>query len=223
MIGVLQIKGRLAYGRVCQQTKDLGWDSPIIQPDLVRLMKDLLHDIVQVKEELVPYDRAWVKEGYELYIVVAPYDGSIEGLCGLQYCRSFNREINQYDFNLARSRSKCSGLDVGDNELSARFLNSRQAEVLVKSIPEKPKSLRVVLITDSQCTAHCHSDRFCHTVRRRRNVGVRFSRSLRRLHSDNDNVEILLIYARKGRFNNTIVTLLVILYFVCVREHSYIL
>ena len=76
----------------------------------------------------------------------------------------------------------------------------RQAEVLVKSIPEKPESLRVVLITDSQCTAHCHSDMFCHTVRRRRNLGVRFSRSMRRLHSDNNNVEILLMWL-PGKFN----------------------
>ena len=87
-----------------------------------------------------------------------------------------------------------SAVDVGDNELSASLLNSRQAEVVVRSIPEKPKALRVVLITDSQCTAHCHSDRFCYTFRRRRNVGVRFSRSLRRLHSENDNVEILLMW-----------------------------
>ena len=63
-----------------------------------------------------------------------------------------------------------------------------------KVFPTKTKSLHVVLITDSQCTAHCHSDRFCHKIRRRRNVGVRFSRSLRRLHSENDNVEILLMW-----------------------------
>ena len=54
MLGVLQIKAHLIYGKVCQQIKDLGWDSPITQPDLVKMMQQLLYDIIQVKEELVP-------------------------------------------------------------------------------------------------------------------------------------------------------------------------
>ena len=122
---------------MCAQTKDLSWDTPITQPDLVRLIKDLLHDIVQVKLELMPYDRAWIKDGFELDIVVAPYDGSIEGYCGLQYCRSFNRETDQYDCNLASSRSKVSDLDVGDNELAGSLLNSRlQCHTNIKFLTE---------------------------------------------------------------------------------------
>ena len=163
------------------------------------MMQQLLWDIVQVKEELEPFDRAWIKENYQLNMIIGPYDGSIEGYGGLQYVKSFNEQTGQYDCNLASARSKCSDLDVGDNELSGSLLNSRQAEVVVRSIPEKQKTLRVVLITDSQCTAHSHSDRFCHSVRRRRNVAVRFSRSLRRLHCENNNVEILLMYVDARR------------------------
>ena len=101
MLGVLQIKACLIYGKVCQQIKDLGWDSPITQPDLVKMMQQLLYDIIQVKEELVPFDRAWIKENYQLDMIIGPYDGSIEGYGGLQYCRSFNEQTSQYDCNLA--------------------------------------------------------------------------------------------------------------------------
>ena len=74
------------------------------------------------------------------------------------------------------------------------LLESRLTEVVVGSIPERPPGLRTALITDSQCTAHSHSDNFNFTERRRRNIGVRFQRSLRRLHSKNDNMEILLVW-----------------------------
>ena len=126
-------------------------------------MQQLLWDIIQVREELEPFNRAWIKEDFQLDMIVGPYDGSIEGYGGLLYCRSYNDKTDQYDCNLASARSKCSELDVGDNELSSSLLNSKQAEVVVRSIPEKQKNLRVVLITDSQCTAHAHSDKFNHT------------------------------------------------------------
>ena len=72
MLVILQIKARLIYGKVCQQTKDLGWDSVITHPDLVKMMQQLLYDIVQVKEELEPFDRAWIKENYQLNMVIGP-------------------------------------------------------------------------------------------------------------------------------------------------------
>ena len=111
-------QARLIYGRVCQQNKDLRWDTVITHPDLVKMMQQLLWDIVQVREELQPFDRAWIKENYQLNMVIGPYDGSIEGYGGLQYVRSFNEKTGDYDCNLASARSKCSDHDVGDNELS---------------------------------------------------------------------------------------------------------
>ena len=105
-----------------------------------------------------------------------------------------NSDTGELACNLAASRSKVSSLDCGDNELLGSLLQARLAEVVVGSIPERPAGFRIVLITDSQCTAHSHSDTFNFTERRRRNAGVRFSRSLRRLHGKNGNVEILLMW-----------------------------
>ena len=101
-------------------------------------------DIIEVKSELKPFDRAWIKEDFELDMIVGPYDGSIEAYGALLYCRSYNAQTDEYDCCLASSRSKCSELDCGDNELFSSLLNAKQAEVLVRSIPEKPKPLRMV-------------------------------------------------------------------------------
>ena len=67
-------------------------------------MQQLLWDIIEVKEKLKPFDRAWIKEGFNLDMVVGPYDGLIEAFGGLLYCRSHNVQTDEYDCNLASSR-----------------------------------------------------------------------------------------------------------------------
>ena len=64
----------------------------------------------------------------------------------------------------------------------------------MKATPEKPPGLKVVLVTDSQCTGHSHNVDFRITERRRRNAGIRFNRSIRRLHIQNDHMEVILVW-----------------------------
>ena len=74
------------------------------------------------------------------------------------------------------------------------MLEARLAETVVKATPEKPPGLKVILVTDSQCTGHSHSVDFRFTERRRRNVGIRFHRAIRRLHTQNDHMEVVLVW-----------------------------
>ena len=70
------------------------------------------------------------------------------------------------------------------------------AEVVHASLPEAVPGVKCVLITDSKCTAFAHSESFNHTERRRRIIGVRFQKSIRRLHNDNSEFPIVLCWGR---------------------------
>ena len=168
------------------------WDSPIQSAEVVDSIKTLLGDIVKVKTNYIHQSRACVPEGFEMDLLIGLSDGGIEAYGASLYVRSV-LSSGELACNLAAARAKVSSLDVGDNELSASLLEARLAEVVVGSIPEKPPSLRVALITDSQCTGHSHNDEFSF-AERRRNIGVRFHRSIRRLHAQNDSLEILLVW-----------------------------
>ena len=161
------------------------WDSPIQSAEVVDSIKTLLGDIVKVKTNYIHQSRACVPEGFEMDLLIGPYDGGIEAYGASLYVRSV-LSSGELACNLAAARAKVSSLDVGDNELSASLLEARLAEVVMGLIPEKPPSLRVALITDSQCTGYSHNDEFSFAERRRRNIGVRFHRSIRRLHAQND-------------------------------------
>ena len=192
----LQVKARIIYARVCASAKDKGWDDVIECSDTVRDIKTLLYDIIKVKSNFLPQSRAWVPPGHKLDMFIGPYDGGIEGLGAATYARSVSDDDRPMgvECNLAAARAKVSQLDVGDNELLSSLLQARLAEVVVQATPEKPPDVKTVLVTDSQCTGHSHSIDFRFTERRRRNAGVRFHRALRRLHTQNSNMEVLLVW-----------------------------
>ena len=192
----IQVKARIIYARVCAAAKDKGWDDPIECSETVRDVKTLLCDIIKVKSNFLPQSRAWIPPGYKIDMFIGPFDGGIEGFGAATYARSVGDDDEHLGpkCNLAAARAKVSSLDVGDNELLSSLLQARLAEVVVKATPERPPDVKTVLVTDSQCTGHSHSVDFRFTERRRRNSGVRFHRALRRLHTQNDNMVVLLAW-----------------------------
>ena len=191
-MGPLQIKGRITYARACSTEKDKGWDKAFECAQTVDEIKTLLSDIVKVKESYKPVTRAWVPAGYEMDMFIGPSDGGIEAYGSNIYMRSTCGD--DAVCNLVAARAKVSSLDEGDNELLGSLLEAKMAETVIKSIPEKPSGLKLILITDSQCTGHSHNSNFRFTERRRRNIGIRFQRAIRRVHNQNNLIEVILVW-----------------------------
>ena len=141
--------------------------------------------------------RSWIPEDSRLSHTVFPLDGGIEAFGAIGYARSFSESVSGlYSSHIMTAKTKVSSLDVGDNKLLSSLMASRLAEVVHASLPEAVPGVKCVLITDSKCTSFAHSEGFNHTERRRRNIGVRFQRSIRRLHNENNELPIILCWGR---------------------------
>ena len=128
---------------------------------------------------------------------IFPLDGGIKSYGTIGYCRSFSETVSDlYSSCIMTTTNKVSSLDVGDNELLSSLMASRLAETVHASFPEPVSGIKCVLITDSRCTAYAHNEGFSHTERRRRNIGVRFQRSIRRLHAENNELPVILCWGR---------------------------
>ena len=188
---------RICYGKVCKMNLEKKWDTPIKNPEVYDQVTNLFESIVKVKDNLLPMSRSWVPKDSELSYTIFPLDGGIGAFGAIGYARSSSTAIKGLNFsNIMTAKCKVSNLDVGDNELAASLMASRMAEVVHDSLPEPVPGVKCVLITDSQCTAFCHNDSFNHTERRRRNLGVRFQRSIRRLHNEHDSLPVILCWGR---------------------------
>ena len=180
-LGPLQLKGKIIYSDACRVTSK--WDEEISkESEIYQRVIDFLKELIAVKAHLHPAPRSWYDTGQKLENVIVSSDGGIRAFGTVCHIVSLAADGSR-DSRVAASRSKLSNLDCGDNELAGTLLAMKMAEGIVRSIPEPPKSMNLVLLTDSQCTAFALNPSFCHKERRRKNLAVRFHRVLRRVHN----------------------------------------
>ena len=161
------------------------------------MVANLFNSIVKVKETLLPMPISLGWEGYRMSHTIFPLDGGIKYYGNIGYCRSFSETVSHmYCSCIMTAKTKVSSLDVGDNELLSSLQSNRLAEVVHGSLPEPVSGIKCVLITDSCSTTYAHNEGFSHTERRRRNIGVRFQRSIRRLHGENSGLPVILCWGR---------------------------
>ena len=86
ILGPLQATARQVYREVCLHTS--GWDDKLQHPDTLNQVKQLLTDVIEVKENLLPMRRAWVPIGYNLNMLICPIDGGISGYGAAVYAQS---------------------------------------------------------------------------------------------------------------------------------------
>ena len=175
----LQMKGRLLYSKTTKL--GLGWDQHILKssPEIDAEIIQFMHEVIAVKQNLKVMKRSWVPMNHQLTQLICSYDGSISGYSSTVHARSAQDDSHNHKSNIASGRCKTSQLDCGDNELSGGLLASRLMSSVDESLPEIPDDLVISFIGDSQCTAYSHNPEFVQKDRRRRNLSVKWSRTIR--------------------------------------------
>ena len=171
-LGPLIFKTREMYSLAARLKP--GWDVNInnLDPSLHSAIRQLMNEIVDVRNQLKPVQRAWVPVGGQLLNLIFPSDGSETGFSCVGYARS--AVGTSFSSRNLGSRCKISNLSVQDNELCGYLLATKFALSTMKSLPERPTTLSVSFITDSRCNAFTINPELLIKDRRRRNLTVRW-------------------------------------------------
>ena len=164
-----------------------------VDPSLCTKLEEFFRELIDIQDNLMPMQRAWVPKDCDLKMVICSDDGSIEGYSACMHDRSQSTVDGKYILNMATDRCKTSVLDVGDNELQAKLLSGKMAEQTLKAIPDLPENVPFIFLGDSQCTAHTLNPSHLQSDRRRRNILVKLHRVFRRIHCTYKKNEIFCV------------------------------
>ena len=133
-LGPLIFKTREMYSLAARLKP--GWDVNIndLDPSLHSAIKQLMNEIVDVRNQLKPVQRAWVPVGGQLVNLIFPSDGSETGFSCVGYARS--AVGTSFSSRNLGSRCKISNLSVQDNELCGYLLATKFALSTIRSLPE---------------------------------------------------------------------------------------
>ena len=160
-------------------------------------VKSLLLEIIEVKKTLKSHPRAWVPLGNDLRNIIVPHDGSEAGYSTSGYARSSVMDAagnTSYCSRILGSRCKLSALDVPTNEMLSAVLAARFKEFTLSTLPEMPDKFLVTQVGDSTCTAFSLNPDLIIKDRRKRNLVVRWNRSIHRVAARYNNVEQLFVW-----------------------------
>ena len=160
------------------------WDQNLLDlgSSLCSRLQEFFKELIDIQQNLLPMERAWIPRDHDLKGIICSNDGSIEGYSATLHARSQSSLDGRYVSNIGTARCKCSVLDVGDNELQSKLLSGKMAEQAIKAIPDLPENVPFFFVGDSQCTAHSLNPSHLQTDRRRRNLLVKLHRVFRRIH-----------------------------------------
>ena len=92
------------------------------------------------------------------------------------------------------SRCKLSGLDVPTNEMLSAVLAVKFTEFILSTLPEVPDKFLVTQVGDSTCTAFPLNPELIIKERHKRNLVVRWNRSIHRIAASH-NVDQLFVWS----------------------------
>ena len=124
-----------------------------------------------------------------------PLDGSSVGYSTVCYARSQSSTNPKFfKSKISGSRCKISNLSVPDNKLAGTNLAAKMAITILDSLPEFPKKLFLIFLTDSQCTGFSKNPLLQIKDRRWWNLIVRWSRMVKGICTKYSFVPILFVW-----------------------------